>query len=147
MAQVIAGVLIIQDGQYVVQKRDDIPTIAEPGMLALWGGAAENDETPIEAGVRELLEETGLSVAVSDLQYVTNYETYGRSPEFIGKKIDVYIFKLELLSDVEINCYEGEGIVRFKNLSEITKEGETPTDFLTTAIELYESNEHKGKKD
>lgn len=130
MPQIIAGVLLIQNNQYVVQKRDNIPNIAEPGMLALWGGAAENDEAPTLAGVRELQEETGLRVDESDLTFVTHYETNGRSPEFIGKTIDVYIYALKVGADVEINCYEGEKLVRFDKLSDAVDAGERSTEFF-----------------
>lgn len=139
MSQIIAGVLIIQDGQYVVQKRDNIPNIAEPGMLALWGGAGEDGETPKVAAVRELLEETGLNIKVEELKYISNYETHGRSPEFIGKTIDVYIYELNVDKEVEINCFEGEKLVRFNSLDEAVSVGEKPTEFLEKAIELYES--------
>lgn len=139
MSQIIAGVLIIQAGEYVVQKRDNIPNIAEPGMLSLWGGAADNDETPEEAAVRELVEETGLIVKKSDLKFISNYETYGRSPEFIGKTINVYSFLLQVDKEVEINCYEGEKAVRFKKLEDAIASGEKPTDLLENAIKAYES--------
>ena len=139
MTQIISGVLLIQDGQYVVQKRDNIPNIAEPGMLALWGGAAKNNETPTSACVRELLEETGLIVNENDLALLTHYETHGRSPEFIGKTIDVYLFSMQLDADVVVNCFEGEKVVRFAALNEVIKSGEAPTEFLTKAVEHYET--------
>jgi len=145
MAQIIAGVLIKQNGEYVVQKRDNIPNIAEPGMLTFWGGAADGDETPKMAAVRELLEETGLKVREEELEYIMNYETHGRSPAFIGKTINVYSYFLEVESAVEINCYEGEKAVRFIKLSDIIESGETPNDLLTKAIERYESSKLANK--
>lgn len=139
MPQIIAGVLIIQDESYVVQKRDNIPNIAEPGMLSLWGGAADNDETPKQAAVRELLEETGISIDEKDLTLLSNYQTHGRSPAFIGKTIDVFSYVLNVNSRVEVHCYEGEKTVRFTKLSEALGNGEKLTDMLSDAIEKYEA--------
>jgi len=50
---------VIQSGKFVLQERDDKPTIADPGMFSIWGGAAEGDETPEQAATRECVEEIG----------------------------------------------------------------------------------------
>lgn len=138
MTQIIAGVLLKQNGEYVVQKRDNKPNIAEPGMLSLWGGAADEGETPACAAVRELLEETGINISEDELTFISNFETYGRSPAFIGKTIDVHIFALEVGATTEVKCFEGQGIVRFLHLDDAIKTGDTPTDILIKAIHDYE---------
>lgn len=53
----VAIALLVQDHQFLLQLRDDIPTIVYPGHWAFFGGHIEPGETP-EAGVwRELEEE------------------------------------------------------------------------------------------
>ena len=51
------------NGRVLVLLRDDIPTIAWPGHWDLPGGGREAGESPLDCGLRELLEETGLSLA------------------------------------------------------------------------------------
>lgn len=137
--QIIAGVLLIQNGQYVAQRRDNIPNIAEPGMLVPWGGAAEGDEGPRVAAVRELKEETGVVTAPDQLKLLVEQTTLGRSPEFIGRQTDVYIFSLELEPEAEIQCFEGDAAVRFDSLDQVIQNGEKPNDFLIKAVKEYES--------
>ncbi|MEM7650032.1 MAG: NUDIX hydrolase [Cyanobacteria bacterium P01_A01_bin.70] len=53
----VAIALLIRQGQFLLQLRDDIPTILYPGCWAFFGGHIEPGETP-EAGIwRELQEE------------------------------------------------------------------------------------------
>ena len=50
-------------GHVLLQKRDDIPTIREPGKWDVWGGHCEAGETAEACAVRELHEELGLEIA------------------------------------------------------------------------------------
>lgn len=51
-----------QDGQILLQKRDNIPTIREPGKWDVWGGHCEAGETPEACARRELQEEIGVEI-------------------------------------------------------------------------------------
>lgn len=53
--------------QLLVMRRDDIPTINWPGMWDLPGGAREPGEGPVACALRELFEETGLTLDASRL--------------------------------------------------------------------------------
>lgn len=48
--------------RFLLQLRDDIPTIAYPGVWGLFGGHLEPEETPLEGLKRELLEEISYAV-------------------------------------------------------------------------------------
>lgn len=63
-----AAVLLATDTEYVLQHRDNKIGISEPGTLSLWGGRAKDGETPESNAVRELEEETGLIIDVSELE-------------------------------------------------------------------------------
>lgn len=59
------GVLFILadgEGRLLLQLRDHEPGIYRPGVWAVPGGAIEDNESPLEAALREVLEETGQRV-------------------------------------------------------------------------------------
>jgi 8-oxo-dGTP pyrophosphatase MutT (NUDIX family) len=57
--EVAAAVLVGSDGRYLLQLRDDKPSIHMPAHWALFGGSLDPGETPAEGMVRELEEELG----------------------------------------------------------------------------------------
>ncbi len=58
----VAIAIIYQSNQFLMQLRDDIPTIRYPGKWGLFGGHIELGETPEIALIRELKEEINLDV-------------------------------------------------------------------------------------
>ena len=57
-AQVCGVVLLRRDGAALLQHRDDIPGIYDPGLWVFPGGHREGEETSEQAARREFLEET-----------------------------------------------------------------------------------------
>ncbi len=58
-----AGVVIWgRSGDLLLQLRDDIPGIVNPGMIGTFGGGGIEGETPLEAALREVKEETNLNL-------------------------------------------------------------------------------------
>jgi 8-oxo-dGTP diphosphatase len=55
----VAIAILHRDNQFLMQLRDNIPTIVYPGYWAFFGGHIEADETPEDAVQREVLEEIG----------------------------------------------------------------------------------------
>ncbi|NJL82368.1 MAG: NUDIX domain-containing protein [Chloroflexaceae bacterium] len=55
----VALAILYQQGRFLLQLRDDIPTIIYPGQWGLFGGHLEGEETPTDGIQRELLEEIG----------------------------------------------------------------------------------------
>ena len=107
-----ANVLIIQNGEYVLQHRDDNPEISEPGTYSIWGGTAENGETPLQVAVRELKEETGIQLGSESLKPINTYMVPRHKPEYEGELVEMHVFSLELKDSETIDCREGQGIVR-----------------------------------
>lgn len=60
-----AAILVTPDGRYLMQLRDDKPTILLPGHWALFGGTVDAGETAATAMRRELIEE--LEYAAADI--------------------------------------------------------------------------------
>jgi 8-oxo-dGTP pyrophosphatase MutT (NUDIX family) len=56
--QVVGVVLLRDDGAALLQHRDDISTISDPGLWVFPGGHLEWKETPREGATREMEEET-----------------------------------------------------------------------------------------
>jgi 8-oxo-dGTP pyrophosphatase MutT (NUDIX family) len=58
----VAALLVLRDGRYAMQLRDDRPDIIYPGHWGCFGGAVRQGEPPHEALRRELLEELEFSL-------------------------------------------------------------------------------------
>ncbi|MFC1767479.1 NUDIX domain-containing protein [Candidatus Margulisiibacteriota bacterium] len=55
-----AHAVLLLSGKYVLQLRDDIPTIAEPGKWSLFGGVLDKGEDPLSCIKREIFEELSI---------------------------------------------------------------------------------------
>jgi len=87
-------------GHVLLQKRDNIPTIPEPGKWDLWGGHCEEGETPEACAIRELREELG--VEITDPQALKFLQTRAVN----GREESVFAYFFE--ADGTPSVYEGE---------------------------------------
>lgn len=78
-------------------------------------------ETPGEAAVRELREETGLEIAESDLTSlrVKTYTDTDDDPVLRGEQAEVHVFFIEIKPGINVECREGQGIARLRIRSEL----------------------------
>lgn len=81
----VAIAILQQNDHFLLQLRDDIPTLVHPGQWAFFGGHLEADEQPEEAVKRELLEEIGY--APPDLKLFQSYP---------GEKVVRHVFAAPL---------------------------------------------------
>jgi|SRR3989339_2074008 len=56
-----AHAVLLLSGKYLLQLRDNKPTIAAPGEWSLFGGKLQKGETPLQAVHREIFEELNIN--------------------------------------------------------------------------------------
>jgi 8-oxo-dGTP diphosphatase len=117
--QVVGVVLLRDDGAALLQHRDDISTISDPGLWVFPGGHLEWNETPREGAAREMEEETCyrcdnlrslIRLAVEEGELLFFWENYdgrqhvacreGQSLEFVDRQKVESLPKQPYLTDV-----------------------------------------------
>ena len=68
----VAAIIVLDDGRYLMQLRDDKPEIFYPDHWGLFGGSVDEGEEPEAALRRELMEE--LNLQVDELRYFSQIE-------------------------------------------------------------------------
>jgi 8-oxo-dGTP diphosphatase len=87
-------------GHVLLQKRDNLPTIQEPGKWDVWGGHCEGGETFEACAIRELREEIGVEIAdPRALKFLMTRSVDGRE-----EAVFAYLFDADGTPPV----YEGE---------------------------------------
>ena len=108
MAVEVALAMLQREGRWLMQLRDEIPTIVAPGCWGLFGGHLDPGETPEQALRRELLEE--ISWQPPAMERVMVHHLHRRT---------AYVFKAELSVSLEqLQLLEGQdlGLVRPEEL-------------------------------
>lgn len=90
------AVIVNDDKQILLLRRENNPNIWQPGKWALVGGGVEEGETPEEACRREIKEETGLDISKFRKKFVIQ-----RNPESVEH---IFVAKYDGDShDIELN--------------------------------------------
>jgi|SRR5215831_5079237 len=96
----VSVILINQNGEVLMQHRDDNPQIRYPNHWALFGGSIEDGESAQVAARREILEETGY-----------NIENLGLFREFVQNAKREFAFVGEITASLsELSLTEGQGM-------------------------------------
>jgi 8-oxo-dGTP pyrophosphatase MutT (NUDIX family) len=68
-----AAILLDESGRILMQLRDNVPNIREPGKIGLFGGQRDGDESFLECIVREIQEELGYYLPPSRFEHVAGW--------------------------------------------------------------------------
>jgi 8-oxo-dGTP diphosphatase len=90
---VVKALIVDRQGKCLMQLRDNIPNITFPGYWSLFGGAVENEETPINGIRRELDEE--LSFLSQTLDLVLSYSYSLINQNIIDRAVTVFTALIE----------------------------------------------------
>lgn len=61
------------DGRLLMQLRDNLPHVSDPGKISLFGGRREGDESFLECVVREIHEEIGYYLPPERFELIGRY--------------------------------------------------------------------------
>ena len=101
--------LILPNGQIVAQLRDNIPGIASQGMLSTFGGGVDIGESPMQAAVRELEEETCLKTNY-EMEFITTFiHKKTRNNQTVLQENYLFLARISKIDRIEIK--EGVGFV------------------------------------
>lgn len=103
---VAAVALVLPDKRLVLQRRDR-NTMDAPGKLSLFGGRIHVGENPHDAAVRELREETSLTVNRTDIHPIGKL-TLPASISAGARNITFHVYSMKI-TDPDFEVHEGMG--------------------------------------
>ena len=68
-----AAILVGNNGRLLLQLRDNLPHVSDPGKIGLFGGRREGDESFLDCVVREVHEEIGLFLPRERFEFIGRY--------------------------------------------------------------------------
>ncbi|MEG4073600.1 NUDIX domain-containing protein [Microcoleus sp. Pol14C2] len=102
--------VMLPNGQIGAQLRDNIPGIASQGMLSTFGGGVDIGEIPQQAAVREMEEETCLTIDDYTMEFIATF-THQKTQNDIKILQKNHLFLAIVSDDDKIEIKEGVGLV------------------------------------
>lgn len=128
----VAAVIVLEDGRYLLQHRDDIPGIWYPDHWGCFGGGVDYGEDPLAAMTRELQEELALDLEPHGPILKMDYEIVG-----VGQFYRNY-FEVRLRQeDIDgIRLGEGQSFAWFDGAVVLDKLRMTPYDAFAVFLHM-----------
>ncbi len=105
----VALAMLQRDGCWLMQLRDEIPSIVAPGCWGLFGGHLDPGETPEQALRRELLEEISWQPAA--LEPVMVHHIHRRTAHVFLAELSVPLEQLQLLEGQDMALVRTEELL------------------------------------
>ena len=109
MAVEVALAMLQRDGRWLMQLRDEIPTIVARGWWGLFGGHLDPGEMPEQALRRELLEE--ISWQPPALELVMVHRIHRRTAHVYRGELSVPLEQLQLLEGQDLGLLSPEELL------------------------------------
>ena len=113
----VVGVIIInENNEFLLQKRSRFKR-ANPSKWGIWGGKVDLGETPLEAGIRETLEEIGIVLNKEELKFLstnTNEKLYF-TVYYVRKNVDINECILQKEEVEEVKYFKVEQLQNIDN--------------------------------
>ena len=108
--EVVSVFLKSNDDSYLLQLRDNDPSIVYPGCWGLFGGTIELGESPREAATRELKEE--IHYVPDEIYEFRQYQQQNRLINVCYGTIKVAVSELRLQEGMDLGFYSAKEIAK-----------------------------------
>lgn len=116
-------ILVTKENTILLQQRDNKPGIKNPNCITTFGGAMNDNETPLEGAIRELQEETNLKPNPEELIFFEDF----LKQEDDGSDTTLKIFLLNNVEKEGLEIYEGQGYVEIRKEDDLSNINLSPT--------------------
>ena len=128
----VKSLIVDGQGRYLLQLRDNVPTITFPAYWSLFGGELEGLETPINGIKRELYEELGYRP--SFIEEFLSYKYSIEKVNIIDREVTIFSSFIDSYEIEELELMEGQSLAFFTIL-ELQKENNVvPLDLSTVLM-------------
>ena len=102
----VAAIIFLEDGNYLLQLRDNKQGIFYPGHWGLFGGGVELEEEPVDAIRREIKEELGIEI--DEVVVVSRFD-FDLTPMNLGKFYRIFFMvKIPSIIIKQLKLSEGK---------------------------------------
>ena len=128
----VKSLIVDGQGRYLLQLRDNVPTITFPAYRSLFGGELEGLETPINGIKRELYEELGYRPSL--IEEFLSYKYSIEKVNIIDREVTIFSSFIDSYEIEELELMEGQSLAFFTIL-ELQKENNVvPLDLSTVLM-------------
>jgi 8-oxo-dGTP pyrophosphatase MutT (NUDIX family) len=121
-----AAIIILDDGRYLLQLRDELEFIWYPGHWGCFGGGVEQGEDALEALKRELKEELGFECTEANFFIEIDFDLSGLNHGRYYRKY--YVIHMSLAEMNQLCLGEGKAVEAFDGDSVLGRLEVTPYD-------------------
>ncbi len=128
----VAALIMLEDGRYLLQHRDDDPRIWFPGYWGCFGGAVDDGEEPLQTLRRELWEE--LELEPREPRYFTRFDFDFGELGMARHSRSYYVVELTAAEACRLVLHEGQAMAAFSGEAVFSDLRVTPYDVFALFV-------------